>query len=76
MQFNIETALAVKGIGYYVFQGFVFWCLVYYSIHRRFKAEKPGGLIEYIDRFRIEIIAAAVLIPQWAEWLPKLFSGG
>lgn len=47
--------------------------LVYYSIHRKFKEAKPKGFWERIDRWRVEIIIAGVLIPQWADWLPKMF---
>lgn len=49
--------------------------LVYYSIHRKFKTEKPKNLWERIDRWRVEIIIAGVLIPQWADWLPHLLNG-
>jgi hypothetical protein len=48
--------------------------LVLYSIKRRFKAEKPSGLFSGIEYYRIEIIHAAVLVPQWADWLPAVIA--
>ena len=49
------------------------WFLVYYSIHRKFKLEGRNGFWGRLDRWRVEIIIAGVLIPQWADWLPKMF---
>jgi len=67
-----ELALIIAEIPGYIFHGFTLWLLVYYELHRKHQIEKPknkGGWIYYL---RVEIIFAAVLVPQWADWLPKL----
>lgn len=50
--------------------------LVRYSLGRKFKADKPNKRTwrMWFDRWRIEIIFAAVLVPQWADWAPNLLS--
>lgn len=50
--------------------------LVKYSLGRKFKDDKPDKRTwrMWFDRWRIEIIFAAVLIPQWADWAPNLLS--
>jgi len=52
-------------------------CLVYYGVNRKWNkdelADKQIGFVKFIIRYRIEIIIAAVLVPQWADWLPSLF---
>lgn len=51
--------------------------LVRYSLGRQFKKDdKPAKWTwrMWFDRWRIEIIFAAVLVPQWADWAPALLS--
>ncbi len=51
--------------------------LVRYSLGRKFKDDgKPDKRTwrMWFDRWRIEIIFAAVLVPQWADWAPALLS--
>lgn len=57
--------------------GFV--CLVYYSINRKWAKDHlekvlKGPAVVFIPllRYRVELIIMAVLVPQWADWLPKL----
>ena len=57
--------------------GFV--CLIYYSINRKWNKddlEKMTGfaiLFVPIVRYRVEIIIATVLIPDWFTLLPSFF---
>ena len=50
--------------------------LVKYSLGRKFKDDPPAKRTwrMWLDRWRIEIIFAAVLVPQWADWAPALLS--
>ena len=50
--------------------------LVRYSLGRKFKTDNPARrtMRMWIDRWRIELIFAAVLVPQWADWFPKIAS--
>ncbi len=50
--------------------------LVRYSLARKFKNDTPSERTwrMWIDRWRVEIIFASVLIPQWADWIPNLTS--
>ena len=50
--------------------------LVRYSINRQFQDDRPAKRTwrMWFDRWRIEIIFAAVLVPQWADWAPALLS--
>lgn len=69
-QLIMDGLVTIFGLGF----------LMLYSVLRRFKNEKPKTMMERLDRWRIEIIFAAVLVPQWADWFPKLipkiFTGG
>ena len=51
--------------------------LVRYSLGRKFRndpAPSKRTWRMWFDRWRIEIIFAAVLVPQWADWAPALLS--
>ncbi len=55
-----------------LFNGLMLWLLVSYELRRKHQIEKPKKLGGWIYYLRIEIIFAAVLVPQWADWLPRL----
>lgn len=67
-----EIAMILAEIPGHIFQGFALWLLVNYELKRKHQIEKPKTILSWIYYLRIEIIFAAVLIPQWADWLPKL----
>lgn len=71
---HVSTLIA--DLGGLLFQGYALHLLVAYSLKRKFRNEKPGSwtIRGMIDRWRIELIFAAVLVPQWADWLPKLLA--
>lgn len=73
---NMETAIVVRHGIDLVFNLAALSLLTYYSMRRRFKNEKVKSVLDFIGRWRIEIIFAGVLIPQWADWLPRLLKGG
>ena len=68
-----ELVAILTNVPGYVFQGFALWLLIKYSLDRKHQIEKPKNLAGWIYYLRIEIIFAGVLIPQWADWLPKAF---
>jgi hypothetical protein len=54
------------------------WFLVWYQVNRKWNKDelKLTGLAAMwtpITRYRVEIIIGAVLIPDWADVIPKLF---
>lgn len=53
------------------------WC--YYEIHRTWdtvEKDKHMGVIKLLlVRYRVAVVVAAVLIPEWAKWVPHLFGG-
>jgi len=52
-------------------------CLVYYEVYRKWAkdelVDKGLGIVKLVIRYRVAIIIGAVLVPQWADWLPQLF---
>jgi len=59
---------------------FGLWLLVKYSLNRKWpkdhlEARFKGPLLPLVlfIRYRVEIIIAGVLVPQWATWVPNLF---
>lgn len=69
---NNELALIIAEIPGHFFNAFALWLLVHYELKRKHKIEKPKTIFGWIYYLRIEIIFGAVLIPQWADWLPRL----
>lgn len=43
--------------------------LSYYRLHKKYKRERNVNLREWADGNLVEIIHAAVIIPQWGVWI-------
>ena len=67
---DVQVQLIVQG----VVNSIGIMALVYYSVHRKFKDDNPKTRTwkMWIDRWRVELIIGAVLVPQWADWFPAV----
>ena len=70
--FNQQLIQIYAEIPGQVFQAFGLGLLVYYELKRKHQIEKPKNFLGWIYYLRVEIIFAAVLVPKWADWLPRL----
>ena len=57
------------------------WFLVWYEVNRKWnkddlKASGVASIAMGLVRYRVAIIIAAVLVPDWADLLPKLLGIG